>query len=241
MIHPVAATPPRGVAATGFRLCGNSHTARNRRNRSLTQYDDADWHYGGDFPDDLPQAAAGTHIGMFVAWCLLTGFASEGVEDRLEPLETRETTPGAFLMKVLDERFASDDLTADGNAFRRRVLRGPRRRLPLPRRLLRRVRHHRGRDLPGGRYLGDLRPDRGPDRRPLPRMAGQRAAAVRRVGLRPATVGAPSPRCDVLSATPRAPDVRERRPRCRDAASREAGTESPGAGRPRFRWRCGRP
>ncbi|UNQ39418.1 hypothetical protein MPC38_22510 [Prescottella equi] len=83
----------------------------------MTQYDDADWHYGGDFPDDLPQAAAGTHIGMFVAWCLLTGFASEGVEDRLEPLETRETTPGAFLTKVLDERFASDDLTADGNAF----------------------------------------------------------------------------------------------------------------------------
>lgn len=83
----------------------------------MTQYDDADWHYGGDFPDDLPHSAGGTHIGMFVTWCLLTGFAADRIEDELEPLEARETTPGAFLMEVLDERFVSDDLTADGNAF----------------------------------------------------------------------------------------------------------------------------
>ncbi|WP_433608082.1 hypothetical protein [Prescottella agglutinans] len=84
---------------------------------SMTKYDDADWHYGGTFPEDLPNAAGGTHIGMFVAWCLLSGFAGEDVEDELEPLESRETTPGAFLMDVLDEKFVSDDLTADGNAF----------------------------------------------------------------------------------------------------------------------------
>lgn len=54
---------------------------------------------------------------MFVAWCLLSGFAGEDVEDELEPLESREVTPGGFLLKVLDEKFVSDDLTADGNAF----------------------------------------------------------------------------------------------------------------------------
>ncbi|MGO4202661.1 hypothetical protein AB4Z09_13080 [Rhodococcus sp. TAF43] len=85
--------------------------------RSLTKYDDADWHYGGIFPDDLPNEAGGTHIGMFVAWCLLSGFAGEDIADELEPLESRESTPGAFLMDVLDEKFVSDDLTADGNAF----------------------------------------------------------------------------------------------------------------------------
>ncbi|WP_430334585.1 hypothetical protein [Rhodococcus sp. ACT016] len=83
----------------------------------MTKYDDADWHYGGTFPDDLPNEAGGTHIGMFVAWCMLAGFASEDIADELEPLESRETTPGAFLMDVLDEKFVSDDLTADGNAF----------------------------------------------------------------------------------------------------------------------------
>lgn len=83
----------------------------------MTKYDDADWHYGGEFPEDLPNAAGGTHIGMFAAWCLLGGFAGEDIADELDPLESRELTPGQFLMDVLDEKFVSDDLTADGNAF----------------------------------------------------------------------------------------------------------------------------
>ena len=36
------------------------------------KYDDAGWHVGGDFPDDLPPEAGATHIGMFAAWCMLT-------------------------------------------------------------------------------------------------------------------------------------------------------------------------
>ncbi|WP_265102660.1 hypothetical protein [Acinetobacter sp. 'aerobic (ED)'] len=35
------------------------------------KYDDASWHYGGDFPADLPQEAGATHIGMFLTWMLL--------------------------------------------------------------------------------------------------------------------------------------------------------------------------
>src|SRR6266404_3538306 len=35
------------------------------------KYDDASWHYGGDFPEDLPREAGATHTGMFVAWALL--------------------------------------------------------------------------------------------------------------------------------------------------------------------------
>ena len=30
------------------------------------KYDDASWHYGGDFPADLPQAAGATHIVMVI-------------------------------------------------------------------------------------------------------------------------------------------------------------------------------
>jgi len=37
------------------------------------KYDDASWHYGGDFPDDLPDEAGATHTGMFLAWALLSG------------------------------------------------------------------------------------------------------------------------------------------------------------------------
>lgn len=83
----------------------------------MTKYDDASWHYGGAYPEDLPDEAAATHIGMFVAWCLLNGFAGGEVEGELTELQEREVTPGAFLMQVLDEKFVSDDLTDDGNAF----------------------------------------------------------------------------------------------------------------------------
>ena len=31
------------------------------------KYDDASWHYGGDFPKDLPIEAGATHTGMFLA------------------------------------------------------------------------------------------------------------------------------------------------------------------------------
>ena len=51
------------------------------------KYDDASWHYGGDFPADLPQAAGATHIGMFLAWLIRNDYASqeliEEAEDRL--------------------------------------------------------------------------------------------------------------------------------------------------------------
>ncbi|WP_262497415.1 DUF7832 domain-containing protein [Pedobacter caeni] len=30
----------------------------------MAKYDDASWHYGGDFPKDLPQINGATHIGM---------------------------------------------------------------------------------------------------------------------------------------------------------------------------------
>lgn len=87
----------------------------------MTKYDDASWHYEGDFPEDLPESAGATHIGMFVTWCLLNQlFDEEAVAEMLEEterLERKEITPGAFLMEVLDGKFVSDDLTDTGNAF----------------------------------------------------------------------------------------------------------------------------
>ena len=45
------------------------------------KYDEASWHYGGDFPADLPASAGATHIGLFLAWMLIKGFASEELAD----------------------------------------------------------------------------------------------------------------------------------------------------------------
>jgi hypothetical protein len=85
------------------------------------KYDDASWHYGGDFPDDLPASAGATHSGMFLAWALLSGLGGdihteESPED-LEKLRTRAITPGQFLIDACDEKFIDEDLNDEGNAF----------------------------------------------------------------------------------------------------------------------------
>jgi len=85
------------------------------------KYDDASWHYEGDFPDDLPQSAGATHISMFLAWSILQGFAgsilTEDSPDSLERLRKREITPGQFLIEACDEKFTDEDLSDEGNSF----------------------------------------------------------------------------------------------------------------------------
>ena len=86
------------------------------------KYDDASWHYGGDFPADLPAKAGATHIGMFVAWALLNGLAGElhtEDPDDLARLKARDITPGAFFIQACDEKFTDEDLSEEGNAFAR--------------------------------------------------------------------------------------------------------------------------
>jgi hypothetical protein len=84
-------------------------------------YDDASWHYGGDFPKDLPPEAGATHIGMFLAWALLLGLAGtphlEHSRDLLARLKQRSITPGQFFIDACDEKFTDEDLNKEGNEF----------------------------------------------------------------------------------------------------------------------------
>jgi hypothetical protein len=83
--------------------------------------DRADWHYGGDFPDDLPEAAGGTHIGMFLAWAITRGF--EGADHQkfstgeLEAVRTRKMTGREFLFQLCDEKLVDDDLVDEVASF----------------------------------------------------------------------------------------------------------------------------
>lgn len=84
------------------------------------KYDDASWHYGGDFPEDLPPEAGATHIGMFLAWMLLNGHGGELHMDdpaALALLQQRAMTPGQWFLKHCDEKFTDEDLSAEGNRF----------------------------------------------------------------------------------------------------------------------------
>ncbi|HVL29093.1 MAG TPA: hypothetical protein VM326_00055 [Sphingomicrobium sp.] len=85
------------------------------------KYDDASWHYGGDFPVGLPPEAGATHIAMFVAWAVLNGLAGElhnkDAADELALLRRREVTPAQWFIQTCDEKFTNEDLNDEGNSF----------------------------------------------------------------------------------------------------------------------------
>lgn len=82
----------------------------------VEKHDDAAWHYTNDsFPDDLPPEAGATHIGMFVAWCLLNGLSGRAVE--IKELADRSVTPGMWFFNTYNGQFTLDLLSDRGNAF----------------------------------------------------------------------------------------------------------------------------
>jgi hypothetical protein len=85
------------------------------------KYDDTSWHYEGDFPNDLPNKAGATHIGMFVAWCQLNGIGSTvhsvNSPEMLNKLKNREINPAQWFIEVCDEQFTDEDLSEQGNEF----------------------------------------------------------------------------------------------------------------------------
>jgi hypothetical protein len=84
------------------------------------KYDDASWHYGGDFPNDLPASAGVTHIAMFAVWCWENGLAGDEILEEAEALEAvkrRADTPGNIFAKTSDEKFIDADLNDEGNRF----------------------------------------------------------------------------------------------------------------------------
>lgn len=88
-------------------------------------YHRADWHYGGDYPPDLPAENGGTHIGFFLAWAIMRRLEGEihhedtRDEDALAAVRERRMTGREFLFKQCDEKFWEVDLSDEGNAFAR--------------------------------------------------------------------------------------------------------------------------
>jgi hypothetical protein len=87
----------------------------------MTKYDDASWHYDGDYPEDLANENAATHIGIFLAWCINNDLMSEeqieDSEQEILAVKNRTMTGAEFLINCCDESFTSDDLTEIGATF----------------------------------------------------------------------------------------------------------------------------
>jgi len=85
------------------------------------KYDDAAWHFGGNFPKASPQAYGGTHIALFLRWCFLKGWAgdlhiAENAND-VERMKRGDKPATEFLFQWCDGKFTNEDLNSEGNEF----------------------------------------------------------------------------------------------------------------------------
>jgi hypothetical protein len=87
----------------------------------MKKYDDASWHYDGDFPLDLPKINGATHIGIFLTWFIENDLLSEeqveDFEDDIKNVKNRTLTGSEYLMHNCDGKLTSDDLSKTGNEF----------------------------------------------------------------------------------------------------------------------------
>lgn len=88
----------------------------------MPKLDDVNWHLnGGEFPPDLPEDNAATHIGIFVAWAIHRGLwgaprnASEAIA--IEAVRSRAITGRVFLMEQCDGKLFSGMLHEQGRIF----------------------------------------------------------------------------------------------------------------------------
>jgi hypothetical protein len=85
-------------------------------------YDKAKWHYGGDFPADLPEEQAFVHTGMFLGWLIDRNLVSDQFHkdfaDEIEKFHKRETS-GPRIFQLCDGVFDEEMLSEPGNQFTR--------------------------------------------------------------------------------------------------------------------------
>ena len=88
--------------------------------QQTVKYDDAEWHYDGDFPEDVPIDNAYSHIGFYLTWAAENDLISELVKTQSPPLvlatRLRLVSP-IELLKFWDDKLISDMLTEEGIAF----------------------------------------------------------------------------------------------------------------------------
>ncbi len=87
----------------------------------VSKYDDASWHFDGDFPETSPIEYGGTHIALFLKWCFVKGWAGEADDENhkadIALVVVGEKTATEFLFEYCDGKLTSEDLNDAGNQF----------------------------------------------------------------------------------------------------------------------------
>ena len=85
------------------------------------KYDDASWHFEGDFPEQSPEEYGATHIALFLRWCFAKGWIGD-LHKAEEPDDTKRMVAGElsateYFLKYCDGKLTNEDLNEEGNAF----------------------------------------------------------------------------------------------------------------------------
>ena len=87
----------------------------------ISKYDDASWHYGNDFPKDLDQINASTHIGMYMKWSINNNLISSELKEYskggIDSVKNNTMTGAEFIDSYSDGKFLSADLDDIGRKF----------------------------------------------------------------------------------------------------------------------------
>ncbi|RNC86908.1 MAG: hypothetical protein ED556_05655 [Winogradskyella sp.] len=87
----------------------------------MASIDRADWHYGNDFPENLPEENGGTHIGMYLNWIIDNNLISEfhltESKNAIEKVKSGEITGRDFLFDYCDGKFWDEELNEIGIKF----------------------------------------------------------------------------------------------------------------------------
>ena len=87
------------------------------------KYDHPEYHWSNEFPEDVSENNAMTHMGFFFAWALLRDLVSDfhrEEEDSAEPLKlvaNRQMSPREYVITFCDSQFTNEDFTDTGNAL----------------------------------------------------------------------------------------------------------------------------
>ena len=95
----------------------------------MATIDRADWHYGGEFPEQLPAENGGNHIGMYLSWIinndLIGKLHLEESKEGLQEVKNRSITGRDFLFDHCDGKFWDEDLNEEGLEFTRHYYQNP--------------------------------------------------------------------------------------------------------------------
>lgn len=87
----------------------------------MKAYDKAKWHYDSDnFPEELSEDNGGTHIGIYLGWCIDNNLISKKFKknfaSEIEQFNKKKITAGK-LLELAGDALVEDMLSKAGNAF----------------------------------------------------------------------------------------------------------------------------